>query len=204
MLEVVPPRLVLAFASVVSLTIACESGEPAPGVRAEPGPRAANAPAQTAAPRAARPAPAPLGAPAPAPPAADDHGWNSAQIAWQPFEAGLERARAEQKPLCLVLYTSWCPHCRNYAKVFDDPRVVSESKRFVMVRADTDREPGLGSRFAPDGEYIPRTFFLDPEGKLDPEVNAGRDRFRFFYDEKDPSALLGAMQRALGRLARPR
>src|SRR5580692_10284584 len=69
--------------------------------------------------------PAPAAPPArPGAPAPVVESWNTAQIDWQPYEAGLARAKAQKKPICLVLYTGWCPHCRNYSHVFDDPKVV--------------------------------------------------------------------------------
>jgi thiol-disulfide isomerase/thioredoxin len=123
-------------------------------------------------------------------------GWNAQHIDWQGYEAGLARAKAENKPICLVFYTSWCPHCRNYSHVFDDPKVVERAKRFVMVRANADSEPALASKFAKDGGYIPRTFFLAPDGTLEADIHAPRPKFLYFYDEHDPAPLLAAMDTA--------
>jgi Thioredoxin-like len=127
--------------------------------------------------------------------------WNAEHIDWQGYEAGLARAKAEHKPLCLVLYTDWCPHCRNYSHVFDDPRVVERAKSFVMVRANADKESELAGRFAKDGGYVPRTFFIGPDGTLDPDIHAQRPKFLYFFDERDPSSLLGGMEEALRKLA---
>lgn len=138
------------------------------------------------------------------PAVAATHGetWNAEHIDWQPYEAGLARARAENKPVCLVFYTGWCPHCRAYSHVFDDPRVVERARRFVMVRANADDEPTLAGQFAKDGGYIPRTFFLAPDGTLDPEIHAPRPKFQYFYDEHDPGALLRGMETALQKLVK--
>jgi thiol:disulfide interchange protein len=83
--------------------------------------------------------------------------WNDSGIAWQPYEKGIAEAKAEKKPICMVFYTEWCPHCTNYSKVFHDPKVVEQSKSFVMIRLDKDQNKELSKQFAPDGEYIPRT-----------------------------------------------
>ena len=139
--------------------------------------------------------------PAPAA-AATAEGWNAAQIDWQPYEAGLARAKAQNKPLCLVLYTSWCPHCRNYSHVFDDAQVVERARSFVMVRANADEEAALARKYAPDGGYIPRTFFLAPDGTLDPEIHAPRPKFLYFYDERSPAGLLAGMTEALHKLVK--
>jgi thioredoxin-related protein len=140
--------------------------------------------------------------PAPAHPAAGGETWNAAQIEWLSYDEGLARAKAQQKPLCLVLYTDWCPHCKNYSHVFDDPKVVERAKDFVMVRANADREPAVAGKYATDGTYIPRTFFLAPDGAMDPEIHPARPKFLYFYDEKDPRSLLAGMETATQKLAR--
>jgi thioredoxin-like negative regulator of GroEL len=126
--------------------------------------------------------------------------WNDKGIKWQTFDAGLEAAKKEKKPICLVLYTEWCPHCSNYSGVFHDPAVVEKSKRFVMVRLDKDKNDALSKKFAPDGEYIPRTYFLSSAGALDASIAAPRDKYRYFYDEKDPKSVLAGMDAALAKL----
>jgi hypothetical protein len=126
--------------------------------------------------------------------------WNDKGVRWQTFDAGLEAAKKEKKPICLVLYTEWCTHCSNYSSVFHDPAVVEKSKRFVMVRLDKDKNAELTKKFAPDGEYIPRTYFLSSAGELDPSISAPRDKFRYFYDEKDPKSVLAGMDAALAKL----
>src|SRR5690348_4481925 len=68
-------------------------------------------------------------------------------IAWKPYAAALEQARAENKPVLLVISASWCPHCRNYEKVFTDAKVVAAAKQFVMVRIDEDREPQVAQHY---------------------------------------------------------
>jgi len=90
--------------------------------------------------------------------------WNATQIDWLGFDEGVRRATQENKPILLVVYTTWCPHCRNYSHVFDDPRVVDRARDFVMVKVDSDAEPHVAGRYARDGGYIPRTYFLAPDG----------------------------------------
>jgi hypothetical protein len=70
----------------------------------------------------------------------------------------------------------------------------------VMVRVDKDKNAELSKQFAPDGQYIPRTFFLSPDGKLDDAIHAPRDKFKYFYDEKDPKSVLAGMDAALAKL----
>ncbi len=126
--------------------------------------------------------------------------WNDQAIKWLSFEDGLAEAKEAKKPVCLIFYTEWCPHCTNYSKVFHDPKVVEKSKQFVMVRIDNDKNQELSKKFAPDGSYIPRTYFLSPAGVLEADIHAPRDKFKYFYDEKNPDSVLAAMNVALKKL----
>lgn len=136
-------------------------------------------------------------APAPASAGGD---WNDAKIQWQPYEQGIAAAKKDKKPVLLVFFTEWCPHCTNYSKVFHDQKVVDESKKFVMIRLDKDKNAELSKKFAPDGEYIPRTYFLASDGTLDAGLTAPRAEYKYFYDERDPAQLLASMDSALKKL----
>ncbi|MBI3767684.1 MAG: thioredoxin family protein [Deltaproteobacteria bacterium] len=126
--------------------------------------------------------------------------WNDTQIGWKSYEDGLALAKKERKPICLIFYTEWCPHCRNYSGVFHDPKVVEKSKQFVMIRLDKDKNREISGKYAPDGEYIPRTYFLTADGALDPEIHAPRGQFRYFYDETQPGDILNGMDTALKKM----
>jgi thiol:disulfide interchange protein len=180
-----PPRRRSALLAALLALGACEATDPPDAVRPAASARAHDEPAPAA--RAA---------------AAAGETWNAAQIDWQPYGAGLAKAKAQNKPVCLVLFTGWCPHCRNYSHVFDDRRVVERAKDLVMIRANADDEPDVAAKFAPDGGYVPRTFFLAPDGTLQPDIRAARPKFLYFFDEKDPGAILAGMETAVGRVGR--
>ncbi len=177
----------------------CKGDEPTATADPERSPAApppfAAAPAVTTA-----PAPAPL---APRAKDAKEENWNDAQISWQSYEAGMALAKTAKKPVCLVFYTGWCPHCRNYSRVFQDPRIVARARDFIMIRVNPDDESAIGDKYAPDGSYVPRTFFLAPDGALLADVHAPRPKFLHFYDESDPASLLGGMDAALSKVVRP-
>ncbi len=125
-------------------------------------------------------------------------GWNDA-IAWRGFEEGLREAKQDQRPVMMVVHTSWCPKCRSLKAVFNtDPQIEQLSEQFVMVHVDQDQTPAA-TLYAPDGQYIPRVMFLDPNGKLDPELsNQGRtSKFRYFYTPQED--LVATMREALDR-----
>ena len=127
--------------------------------------------------------------------------WNEGQVAWRGYDDGIAAAKKEKKPVCLVFYTEWCPHCGNYSKVFHDPKVVEKTKQFVMIRLDKDKNDEISRKYGPDGSgYIPRTYFLSSDGTLDPDIHAARDQYKYFYDEKDPASVLAGMDEALRKL----
>ena len=126
--------------------------------------------------------------------------WNDKGVAWQSYDDGLKAAQTSKKPVCLIFYTEWCPHCTNYSKLFHDAKVVEQSKNFVMVRLDKDKNKELSKKYAPDGEYIPRTYFLTSAGVLDADLHEQRPNYKYFYNESDASGILGGMSRALAKL----
>ena len=128
--------------------------------------------------------------------------WNPNQVAWRPYALGLREAGRARKPIVLVFYTDWCPHCHNFSRVFHDPRVVEASRGFVMIRVERDSNPELSQAYQLDGDYIPRTFFLMPDGDVLEKLDSGRSEFRYFLDEDEPDELLALMQRA-AKLAAP-
>jgi protein-disulfide reductase (glutathione) len=123
------------------------------------------------------------------------NGWGET-IAWRPFSEGLAEAKRERMPVMLVVHTAWCGKCKALKhSAFRDPALHALSERFVMVNLDQDSQPEALD-YAPDGSYIPRVVFLDPDGRLDAALHNPRpSRFAYFYAPSDD--LLGTMQRAL-------
>src|SRR5262245_6654258 len=88
-------------------------------------------------------------------------------INWQPYEAGLARAKAEGKPVLLLLGADWCGPCHTFAaKVLSDPRVLEASKGFVMVHVNVDEREDLSKKYRRGGSSLPRLYFLNAEGEL--------------------------------------
>jgi len=69
-----------------------------------------------------------------------------------------------------------------------------------MIRVDKDKSPAISEKHATDGEYIPRTYFLSSEGKLEPAIHAPRENYKYFYDENAPGSLLAGMGEAVKKL----
>ncbi len=132
---------------------------------------------------------------------AEDARWNS-RIAWLSMDDAFAVAKRDGKPIVLIFYTEWCPHCRNYAKLFHDPSVVDASESFVMVRVDEDAAPHLGVKWKPDGGYVPRTFFLSPEGHMDVDLVGPNPKFKHFLSENSPEKLVALMSKARRKFVR--
>jgi protein-disulfide reductase (glutathione) len=140
---------------------------------------------------AARPGPAGTAAAS-----APSRGWGD-QIAWRTLDDALAEAKTRHAPLMLVVHTSWCHKCRALKDSFQSPQLRQLSERLVMVNLDQDAEPAALD-YAPDGNYVPRIVFLDPDGKVDRSLaNPRPSRFRYFYRPQDD--LLAIMRSAVER-----
>jgi thiol-disulfide isomerase/thioredoxin len=124
--------------------------------------------------------------------------WNAAAapIEWQSYEAGVARAKAEGKPICLVFYADWCPACKTYIHVFEDPRIVARANDFVMIHVNTDEREDLDKKYRVDGSYTPRTYFFTADNVLMKGARAPKLCFRYDYSHKNPASLLAGMERA--------
>lgn len=124
-------------------------------------------------------------------------GWNNQAIAWRDFKAGMVEASKTGKPICVVVHTTWCPHCKSYQSVFKSKRVVSESANFVMVMIDRDVEGTLNDDLGPAGQgFVPRTLFLTSAGKLIADAAGENPEYPNLIDYDSDSELLAVMAKA--------
>jgi hypothetical protein len=129
-------------------------------------------------------------------------------LSWQEHDAGLAQAKALRRPVLVTLHADWCEACRRFARLLDDPGVITAAWNFVAINIDVDQHPELAARYAPDGAgYLPRTYLLTPEGVVMRGLPAPRVhlKVRRRYTYSDARTLIAALElgERLATTARP-
>lgn len=118
-------------------------------------------------------------------------------IHWQPWDAAVKDAQAHKKPICLVVYGDWCPHCRELAPAWQDHEIAKLSKGLAMVHQNVDERPDwLEQKYGRLGRYVPRIFFLRPDASVLDDITSGNPRYPYFYQPQHLDALRASMTRA--------
>lgn len=112
----------------------------------------------------------------------DSLAWGNA-VQWRDWESAVATAEAENKPICLVVYASWCPRCKELAPVFQRHDIAHATANAIMVHQDQDAADAgwLQERYGAYGRYIPRILFLDPRGEVHEDLQSGHPRYPYFY-----------------------
>jgi thiol:disulfide interchange protein len=122
--------------------------------------------------------------------------WNEREIRWHSLADGIAEAKRSGKPILAIFYADWCPHCRATSALFRDEQIIRLSRDLVMVKVNTDRDPAINARYAPDGAYVPRTMVLRPNGELVAKIGGSDPRYRYFLDYDSTRELAGVMRGA--------
>ena len=139
-----------------------------------------------------------------APPSTGKKGGGAIQwedsLDWKTWEEGARLAKASNKPIFLMVYADWCPHCKNLKAVFNDAEIKKLSESMVMVRQNSESDDAgwLASRVGSFGSYVPRIFFLSPEGAVKPEITSANPKYPYFYTPEGVAMLKASMKRAAG------
>eukprot|EP01095_Lingulamoeba_sp_RSL-Kostka_P017205 TRINITY_DN880_c0_g2_i1.p1 TRINITY_DN880_c0_g2~~TRINITY_DN880_c0_g2_i1.p1 ORF type:complete len:150 (-),score=46.75 TRINITY_DN880_c0_g2_i1:103-552(-) len=117
-------------------------------------------------------------------------------IDWVTFEEGSKLSKESGKDMLVILHKTWCGACKRLKPTIENSERFAElSKNFVMVNAENDEEPHSDPSYSIDGSYIPRAYFVSPEGEIRDIFNKdGNPQYKYFY----PSAihLVAAMETA--------
>jgi len=119
----------------------------------------------------------------------------SGPVHWQTWEEGSKEAAIHGKPMFLLVFGHWCPHCRELMPVFRDPEIARLSRNFVMVHQDTDERPPWLARYGHIATYVPRIFFLYPDGALASDITSGNAQFPYYYQPSNIGALRASMHK---------
>jgi len=67
-----------------------------------------------------------------------------------------------------------------------------------MIKLDQTAKPAALANFAQHGGYVPRFFFLKPDGSLNEALNSGHPRFPYFFASQNVGRLKAVMKTAAG------
>ncbi|MFX6011051.1 thioredoxin family protein, partial [Acinetobacter baumannii] len=73
--------------------------------------------------------------------------WNDKKLHWMSYETGMARLKASGKPGILIIYADWCPTCKTYSKLFNNPDVVKALQGLVLIRANEDEERAVSRKY---------------------------------------------------------
>ncbi|MCI9845761.1 thioredoxin family protein [Flavobacterium pectinovorum] len=84
------------------------------------------------------------------------------------YKKALENAKIEQKPLFVMLYADWCPHCNQMKKdVFSDPEVIAFlNKNYICIWKNVEKEEGITLKNKFNTKSLPTFLFLDTNETL--------------------------------------
>jgi len=85
-----------------------------------------------------------------------------------PYKTALETAKKESKPLFVMLYADWCPHCNLMkSEVLSDPAVKDFlNKNFVSTYKNIEKEEGIALKNKFKTKSLPTFLFLDSNENL--------------------------------------
>ncbi|SFE06094.1 thioredoxin family protein [Flavobacterium phragmitis] len=85
-----------------------------------------------------------------------------------PYKTALETAKKEGKPLFIMLYADWCPHCNLMkTEVLNDPAVMDFlNKNFVCTYKNIEKEEGIALKTKFTTKSLPTFLFLDANETL--------------------------------------
>ena len=127
-----------------------------------------------------------------------DTKWKS-QLEWRSWADGRGESAKTGKPLCLVVYTDWCPKCRKLGPLFQDEQVEQLAEQIVMVRQNQDEQPEWLTAYVEHGRYVPRIFFFSSNGALLADIKSPIDRYPYFYTPNSISAFRASLKKALSQ-----
>ncbi len=107
------------------------------------------------------------------------------------------KAAETKAPMLILVYANWCTQCDALAAAMAKPEFVAATKPFVMVLTNHD-DPSQGTHhYTPKLGYVPRLFFMKPDGEFWAELTSGNTRYPYYYQPTGLDVLLKNMKKSL-------
>lgn len=106
------------------------------------------------------------------------------------LEAGLKKIKTTRRPGMLIVHRSWCGACRGLKPKFEASKDIEMlSNGFVLISLVDDSQP-KEKKYMPDGDYVPRILFINPQGIVMTEVinEEGSTDYKYFYSDAESIA----------------
>ncbi len=113
-------------------------------------------------------------------------------IAWHySMQSAMKEAKRTGKPIMVDFYATWCGPCKMLDRdTFPNPKIVRESRNWVLLKIDAEKSLKLAEKYGVTG--FPTVAFLQPNGKL----------VTGFVGYKPPRDALKSMKWARRKIAR--
>jgi len=87
----------------------------------------------------------------------------------------------------IIMHKSWCGACKQLRPKFAASNQITElSKTFIMVNSLDEETPHAEGAYMIDGSYVPRIYFLSPEGTVVNVINErGLPQYRYYYSDEN-------------------
>lgn len=118
--------------------------------------------------------------------------WNDKAVKWYGFQEGVEIAQRENKPVLLVVYADWCGVCKDYSRMFFDPKVVDSARRVVLIRLNQDTDTKVFAKYGLEGKYVPRTYILNKNLVIQPSPYKSKN-YGFFLSPDSNDLLVNIL-----------
>lgn len=90
------------------------------------------------------------------------------KIVWETnYEAAVQHARAEGKPLMVDFYTDWCSACKQLdAEVYSRSNIVASTQNFVCVKINAEKRTDLAGAYGVKGYPTIAFVRANPQGNM--------------------------------------
>ena len=103
----------------------------------------------------------------------------AASITWtESLSGALATAKKTGKPIFVDFSATWCGPCKEMKRItFKDAKVITESKKWIMVHIDGDKQEKVAARYKI--EAYPTLIIMSPKGKVISRVEGAPDTTDF-------------------------